>query len=488
MLFGCTLGPDYERPDTLAGLSDSYHYSVDHGSDHPPPYLAEGWWSSIEDPLLNEWIDQLLKQNLNLGALAERIIQAEEQMIINGASLWPHLKVDGGASRNFFTTSPEHQKIYASDLNAGLNLSWQIDLFGKLRQARASANYSVLATGENYRALQHTLIAELVKRRADIDLLHQELNIQTIIITSRTLTLETITRRYRLGARGITAVDVFTAEENVATAQAKLTSLKQELHLLSLAVDALLSLAPGSTLKAMGPFQPHSSPQSFPKLSDLAAPSPGLPAAILDQRPDIRGHEFQIMAANANIGVAITDLLPEFTLSANRGFVHDQFSGLLNNNNAVGTLTALLNLRLFEGGRLKAGVRLRESQARESALLYAETVLQAFIEVETALVEERLLKEQIQHLERSVTSARRAETLAQQRYHTGITALLQLLDTQRRRQSAEQSLLNARRAAWHTRINLHLALGGDWIKETEKLPKPITENSVNSRVKNESNH
>ena len=465
LLSACTVGPDYQRSTTLADADASNNNNYHHANtpkigDKPEPYVATAWWQRIDDALLKTWVDQLLAQNLNLQATAERVIQAQEQVRITGGDLWPNAAFSGGGSRGF-SPAPlaSDTREYSSATNTGLTLSWQIDLFGKVRQAVASANYSALASAEDHRALQHSLIAELVKRRAEIALLQQEVDIQDEIVSSRTQTLSTLSRRYRLGVRGVSVVDIYTAEENVASASANRSALEQQLHNTFLTVDALLNQLPGSASKTMTTL----SWRSFPILSNIAPPAPSFPAALLDQRPDIRGDELLARAANANIGVAVANLLPDLTLSASRGFVNNQFGGLLDNNNALGSITGLITSRLFEGGRLKAGVRLRESEARERALRYAETVLNALVEVENALVNERYLREQVAHLERSVSFSRRAETQAQQRYQRGITPLLQLLDAQRRRQSVEQNLLAARRAAWRARVDLHLALSGDWL-------------------------
>jgi len=424
------------------------------GSERPS---TAGWWQSIDDALLNTWLEQLLAQNLSLQATAERVIQAQEQVRMSGGALWPNASFNAAGTRGFSPSSSQaDSRTYRTDINPGLNISWQIDLFGKVRQAVASANYSALASAENHLALQHSLIAELIKRRVEVALLQQELDIQEEIVSSRTQTLSTLSRRYKLGVRGVSVLDIYTSEENVASAHASQSALKQRLGNTFLAVDALLNQTPGTASLSISAWR------SFPALSTLAAPVPDIPAALLDQRPDIRSDELLAMAANANIGVAIANLYPDLTLSANRGFISTQLDGLLDNNNATGSIAGLLTMRLFEGGRLKAGIRLSESEARERALRYAETVLNAFIEVESALVNERYLREQVESLERAAHFSRRAENQAQERYQRGITPLLQLLDAQRRRQSVERNLLIARQAAWRARVDLHLALGGDW--------------------------
>ena len=253
------------------------------------------------------------------------------------------------------------------------------------------------------------------------------------------------------------ARSVYPAEENSAAAQAQLVVLKRQVRENLRVLDTLLNQRPGTLAKVE---------TAFPLLPLSGAVTVGIPAALLDQRPDIRGNEFRLMASNAQVGVAMADLYPDLTLSLNGGFASDQWGGLFDNNNALGSLTGQITTRLFEGGRLRAQIRLRESELREQAAQYAKLVLNALAEVETALLQERYLAEQVALLQRGTTAARKAETLAEQRYQQGISPLLVLLEAQRRRQNSERSLLASQRASWRARVDLHLALGGDWIKKT----------------------
>ncbi len=457
----CTLGPNYQRPVTLAKGDSSTASASYRGAASQNPNTAPStqldWWRTYNDPLLDQWVGHLLAENLDLRSAAERVIQARERVVIVGGDRWPSVGLGVDGSRSF---APDFlqpsERSYQSNINVGLGISWQADLFGKVRRSVEAAQYQSLANEADYLALQQTLVAELVRLRASVAVSQRELAVQADIVDSRQRTLDTVQRRYQLGVKNTTALSVYTAEENVASAQAQLVVLNRQLTENLLVLDTLLNQRPGTLAKVE---------TAFPLLPLSGAVTLDIPAALLDQRPDIRGNEFRLMAANAQVGVAMADLFPDLTLSINGGFASDQWGGLFDNNNALGSLTGQITTRLFEGGRLRAQIRLRESELREQAAQYAKIVLNALSEVETALVQEHYLAEQVAFLQRGTRAARKAETLAEQRYQQGISSLLVLLEAQRRRQNSERSLLAAQRASWRARVDLHLALGGDWIKK-----------------------
>ena len=452
LLAGCMLGPEYNRPESY-GLTSAAFTST--STLEEQQHAGARWWENYNDPVLNDWVAQLAAENLDLKAIAERTIQAQERVAIQRGALWPAIGISGEGVRGFSPSLVDSSaRSYATDVNVGAGISWQVDLFGRTRSAVEAAEYSALASATDYQALLHVLIAELVSQRAGLSVLNREIQIQEDIVGNRTQTLDTVSRRYRLGVKSTSAVGVYTARENITSARAELIFLQQRQLETMLIIDVLLNQRPG-TLK------PLESP--FPELPPARIPEIDTPAALLDRRPDIVGSELRLMAANAGIGIAIADLYPDLTISANRGFRSDELGGLLKNNNAVGFLAGQITARLFEGGRLRAQIRLRESEARELTLQYAGTVLTAMAEVETALVQERYLRQQVDQRRASTTAARHAETLAQQRYQRGITSLLEVLETQRRRRNAERNLLITQRASWQARVNLHLALGGDWL-------------------------
>ncbi len=472
LLLSCTVGPDYFRPISRAAISSEFlSSSIVDGSQATLNQQAthkneNQWWLGYEDPILDGWIKQLSADNLDLKAAAERFVQAQQQLRIQRGAWWPFFGVNGDSSRSFAPDLLDSKaRSYRSDIGINGLISWQVDLFGRTRRAVESAEYSALASASDHQGLLQTLIAQLVRQRSVLALLAREIDIQQGIVNSREQTLNTVSRRYKLGVKNVSAVGVHSARENSSTAQAQLVLLQQQYKETLLSVEVLLNQRPGSlqTVESL-----------FPLLPPGRVPDVGTPAMLLDRRPDIVGSELRLMAANAGIGVAIADLYPDLTLSASRGFSNDELSGLLTNNNAVGLIAGKVTSRLFEGGRLRAQVHLREAQARELSWRYAQTVLTAMAEVETALVQEQYLRQQVDNLQASAVSARQAETLSQERYQRGITTLLELLETQRRRQDAERRLLATQRASWVARINLHLALGGAWLPEADMSKDAIS--------------
>lgn len=472
LVVSCTVGPDYTRPPSHASTSPGYlstevrPVSEPLGSEATVTANADQggvtrWWRSYNDQQLDSWIEQLVAENLDLKAAAERLVQANELVIIQQSAWWPGLGISGDGTRSFSPDLIEHaERSYRSSVNVGGAIAWQIDLFGRTRRAVESAEYSALASANDLRSLELSLVAELVRQRVVLALLAREIDIQEGIVTSREQTLKTVSRRYELGVKDTSAVSVHVARENSTTAQAQLVLLQQQYKETLLTIETLLNQRPGSL---------QSAETGFPLVPDSEVPDIGTPAMLLDRRPDIVGSELRVMAANAGIGVAVADLFPDLTLSASRGFSSDQLGGLFrNDDNGVGLVAATISSRIFEGGRLRAQIRLRESQARELSWQYAQTVLGAMAEVERALVQEQYLRRQIDNLQASAVEARRAEALSQERYQRGITTLLEVLETQRRRQNSERSLLAAQRASWTARINLLLALGGDWLDHSHR--------------------
>ncbi len=465
VLAGCDMAPEYLRPATLADSAISYVNRLTTTDEaetatQPSPALNR-WWESIDDPALNGWVTQLLADNLSLKAAAERIHQARERVVIEGGARYPSLSVGGDVSRTRDTTggtrfgSGGSSTFYNTSMSGSVDISWQLDLFGRVRSAVTSAEYSALASQADYDALMHSLIADLVTQRVNIATLQQTLLVQRSIVASRQQTLETVTRRYELGVETASVVDVYSARENLSSAQAEIPSLTGRLKEALITTDILLGQAPGTLTLQSDPF---------PVIPDTAPPPPDVPARLLDRRPDIRSAELDLKARNADIGVAVAQLFPDLSIGSSVGITSSRLSDFLDAKDIVASLAGSIQVALFEGGALRANIRLQESELQEASINYAELVLSAMGEVETALIQERYLREQVELLRSSVSNARAAETNAQERYAKGIETLLSVLDTQRRRQNAEIALLSAQQSYWNARIALYLALGGDWLE------------------------
>jgi outer membrane protein, multidrug efflux system len=468
---GCTLGPDYERPRTPVHDHETYINAP------APETLSEviagngvsRWWERMEDDQMARYVGLLLLQNLRLQEAAARVDQAWAQLRMQRGDWWPAVSgsVSGsrqmiplsGATLTEYPLSGESNTadhIYVTQWDIGLSARWQLDLFGRVRRGIESAEAFLDASRADAEALTHSLIAEVARTRVRLATLQRQLELAGETVESRWLTLSVVERRYERGVRDASALDVYLARENLSAARADMIELRQQISAQTYTLDLLLGRTPGST-------DPRK--VALPILPPPQKPPTGLPAQLLDRRPDLRSAELRLKAATARIGVAIADLYPDLTLSASIGFQNDEPRGWFSTSNLAGTLMGDILVRLFEGGRLRANIDLQKAQAEEAAAVYAGQILSALQEVETALNDDAHLAEQLEELEVQRINIRRAEELAWSSYRRGLRPLLDVLDAQRRRYMIEQTYLLAAQSAWNSRIALYLALGGDWMED-----------------------
>lgn len=464
-LAGCAVGPDFVRPLTF--LKSDQHFLNTPLKNTDDQNAINRWWERIEDPLLQAYIDNLLKSNLDIKQATERMIQSRETANITSGAFFPTLGVDSSAGRSFSNPNVplNDNRNYSSSFNAGLNTSWQIDLFGKIRRQQEAANANFQASIYDRQALIHALIADVLNRRVAISVLKEQRILAEKNTNNREKLYAIVDNRYDMGARQTSATDVLLAEENFKSVKADIHLFNRQIAENVYALDVLLGQIPGTS-------QPQE--HGFPLIPDPFDIPTCLPADLLDRRPDLRASELRLKAANANIGVAVADLYPSLNLSGSLGFNSNETNNLFSAQQLAGSLLSSLTARLFEGGSLRANIRLRESEAREQTALYSQTILNALAEVETTLKNEEEIIEELKSQEDSVIALRKAENIAQQRYIRGIIPLRELLDIQQPLYLAEQSLLSLQQSMWNNRVALYLALGGDWLGEG------ATQNCINT--------
>ena len=446
---GCAVGPTALRPDLATPPPAAFANAA---ADPVAAAAMPRWWEQIEDPAFNGFVATLLAQNLSLQEATERVIQARERLNIQQGGNLPSVTAAADA-RRAFTTNGAPDRIYSNSYAADLNVSWTVDLFGRRHRGIEATEASFLSAAAEQEALAHTLIAELLNRRVAIAVNARLLDLATQNVTNRETLHAIVKRRYDLGTRGTDLSDVYLAEENFTTVQADVPQYQRLLAEDLYRLDLLLGRTPGSTTLDAA---------TFPLITPPAAPPVGLPVALLDRRPDLRASELRARAATANVGVALADLYPQLTLGGAIGVAGPSTSNLFSTDQLVGSLLGSITQRLFAGGALQANLRLQEAAARELAARYANDVLDALREVETALKADQELALQLAAQERSLNALRSAETLAETRYRNGILTLQSFLDIQQRRYRAEQSWLRTQQSRWSARISLTLALGGNW--------------------------
>lgn len=450
IVVGCAVGPSYTAPEAGLTVEDTF---VNVGYDTVPSEVPEiAWWQQIEDTTFQGYVETLLEDNLALKEIGERIFQANERRIIQGGNYYPSIGGNLSGSRSAQRFDFNNERFYVNRFDANLSVSWQLDLFGRIRRSVESAEASLQATEAERSALIQSLIADLANRRIAVSVNARLLKLARENAANRKALYDLVQYRYNLGTRNMEMADVYLAEENYTSVLGEIPEfgrlLTDELYQL----DVLLGKRPGHT--------DPSAAATFPLIAEPPPLPEVIPFDLLDRRPDLRASELRVRAASADIGVAVADLYPSLNLNPSVGFASSIIEDLIDPDQLVGSLSGSIVQSFFEGGALRANIRLQESEMRELALNYCNTILNAIREVETALNADIELSQQLIHESQTVNALKRAEAVAEKRYRQGLQTLQSFLETQQRRYRAEQNWLRTHQLRWSTRISLYLALGG----------------------------
>jgi len=455
LLGGCMVGPEYSRPETAADANDEYVHAGTHAKDVNALDEMDTWWERFGDETTKELVLEMLENNYDLKAFAARVLQAQAALAQARGVRMPDVSygLNRDRSKRSFNFGGRFS-VMSETWSQGISVRYALDLFGKLKRLQRAAWAQMLAAEANEQALVNSMIATVIKARVDIATLQRRLAIARANTASRRDTLEIVERRYAEGLVG--PVDVRLARENLEAARAQEPSVELSLIQAHHALDVLLGRRPGRSERL---------PDTLAELPDLEPLPVGLAGALLDRRPDVIAAELNLRAANEQIGVSIAQLYPDLTLTANYGASADRWRDIW--EHSAETYSALFNFAqpIFKGGQLLAGVDAAKARFAELAATYGGTVLNAIREVEDALIAEQMLQTQFGHTELRLKEAAAAEDLSKDRYQRGVESILSVLESERRRRLAEEQLTILRGRLWTTRVNLHLALGGDWTEQ-----------------------
>lgn len=458
LLGSCTVGPDYARPPTAADEAETFVNVPASPSDANNIDLAsdiEPWWLHFGDPVTSDLVRTALKNNNELKAAAANVLYAQALLSKSRGARLPDISISGSRTNSKTslgsTLSDSRIVSHSTDYASDISISYIVDFFGKLKRAEQAAMADMLAAQTSRQALAHSITAQVVRSRVQIATLQRLLNIARANTKSWQNALTIIERRYGSGLVG--PLDVHLARENLAAARALEPQIEQSLLLAQHSLDVLLGRRPAAS---------ELLPETLPELPELSMVPVGLPAALLDRRPDVRTSELNLVAATELVGVSIASLYPDLTLTASGGFRSDSLSRLTASDADVYSVIIGLAAPIWKGGQLRAQVEASKAQTAQAAANYAGVVLNAMREVEDALVKQKKLRIRYQQLKVRLTEALRAEKLAQQRYLKGVEKFLIVLETERRRRIAENQLVETASQLFNARIDLFLALGGDW--------------------------
>lgn len=415
---------------------------------------ATGWLKDYDDPGLQRLVRLALERNHDLQAAAARVTQARAQAKAAGADLWPQVGVDFGGRRN---QSASGQRFVGSGVRSnrfelGADISWELDLWGRLRDQRGAAVAGAEAAAEDLHAAQLSLAATTVKSAITLAEARAQMQLSEENISTRRINLGVLEKQLD---RGIdteqVALDVSLARADLARAEATLASQKRDADEARRSLELLLGAYPVG--REQGVTDLPGMRRSVPA---------GLPSEMLLRRPDLRAMERRLESALRTESASRKAFLPSFSLTGAGGLSSDELSLLLQREAVVWSLAGSVAQQVFQGGRLKAGVE--EARARYDEILstYSGLALQACKEVEGALAAEIHLKEQEAALTTAAAEAGRAVDLAISRYSRGLSDALTVLDSRQRAFDARSALLAVRALRLRNRADLHLALGGSF--------------------------
>jgi multidrug efflux system outer membrane protein len=456
---GCTVGPDYVRPE--AALPPTYR-----GAEASPPPAGAGsfgelaWPSVFPDPDLRALIRRALEQNYDVRVAAARILQAQSQLTTARSLEFP--TVDGSVAAPYVgyagsdrpTTFPDD----SFQPQTGLDVAWELDFWGKYRRNTEAAQATLLASEDARYAVMATLVADVGQAYLTLRALDLSLEISRRTVASRSQSVNLVQARLDGGVAGV--LDLRQAETLYYGATKTIPELQRQIEQTENYINILLGQNPGPVKRGRALDQ------------QIAAPTlpPGLPLDLLTRRPDIRQAEQQLIAANAQIGVAKAQLYPTVTIAGFAGVGGATIGGA--NFGPYGIFSALpaITLPIFNMGRLQANVDYNEARAREAGLLYQQTLQQALREVSDALVGIRKREEFRQQQELLVNALADASQVATMRYEGGVSSYLEVLDTERQYFDAQVQLVQARLEESLSVVQLYKALGGGWQADA---PAPV---------------
>lgn len=458
LLAGCTVGPNYRRP--LVDVPASYRglqrdQAAKSGANQPPRTGTgslgdEKWWDVFRDNELQSMVRTALQNNYDLRIAAARVFEARAQLGIARADQFPSLSGGAGiASQQSSKTGP----IPSYELARGqvdLSASWNLDFWGKYRRATEAQRAALLGQEWARKAVTSSLVANVASGYFQLRELDLQLEISKRTLASRNESLQLTALRTEHGID--TMLDQRQAEQLVYTAAAQVPDLERQIQQQENALSILLGKNPGDVPRGLKlTDQPHA-----PEVPV------GLPSALLERRPDIREAEDNLIAANAQIGVARAAYFPQISLTGTAGYQSAALSNLFTGPAGIWNFGGSLAQPLFEGGRLKNGVRLAEAQRREMLLLYQQSIQNAFRDVSDALIAYRKNRAFRIQEEKLTNSAREAAQLSEQRFNAGATNYLEVLTNETNYFSDQLTFAQAQLNELQALVQLYQALGGGW--------------------------
>jgi len=450
LLGGCAIGPDYKRPSVAEPQTFRGQAAAEAASLADLP-----WWEVFQDTILKNLITEALSSNYDVQIAAARVQEARANFVVSRSDFYPSLDYAAGVSRSKITPGvqggPGRQAPEASNFYYGtLAMSWELDIWGRIRRSNEAARATLLATEDARRGVWLTLVSDLAQAYFELLALDVRLDIARNSTDAYQRTYNLFQDRFRFGTAS--RLETSRAEGALGEAQATIPRLESDIVAKENQIGILLGKSPAPV------------PRGTPMYAQAVVPTvpAGLPSTLLERRPDLRQAEEQLVSANARVGVAKAGFFPKLSLTTLLGTASPEVSALTGGTATIWAVAGALSGPLFNAGRTLGNYRASIAQWEQAKLQYEQAVLTALREVSDALTALGKLSEAETGQDRAVKALEQAVGHATDRYRYGLASYYEVLEAQQQLYPAQNTLAQIRRDRLLSHVRLYKALGGGW--------------------------
>ncbi len=455
LLAGCTLGPDYRRP--AVEVPQAWRISTEEAAQ----VSDIAWWDRFNDPELSRLVRQALENNKDLRIAAANVDAAFAQYGITRSALFPELDAGSSAARDGISRTTAPQKIPRgyqdfNDYKLNVSASYELDVWGKLRRATEAARADLLASEEGRRTVVLTVVSSVATGYIQLRALDRQLDIARA--TAGTLGQAARVQQVRFEGGASPESDYRQAQSQYESAAAQVPDLERQVVRQENLIRTLLGANPGPI--------PRGNAIDDLKIPELPA---GLPSSLLERRPDIRQAEQNLVAANADIGVARAGYFPQISLTGLFGVESAKVSDLFKGPSKAWSGASAATLPIFTAGRVRSQVEQAEANQRQALYAYQKAIISAFSDFEGALVDRAKFEQAREEQARNVEALKRFRDLAVLRYQEGATIYLEVASAEQSLFSAQLQLVSIQSQLFQSYVNVYRAMGGGWIDTADRL-------------------
>jgi multidrug efflux system outer membrane protein len=454
---GCMVGPDYKRPAVEAPQGWRFEDAAARGATNA------AWWEQFNDPVLDELIRTALHENKDVRIAAARVEQFLGQYGTTRSAFFPQVSAGGTVGQQRASELSGPSPLEGTGVDPGytvgelyLNASWEIDLWGKVRRASEAARANLLASEEDRRAVLMSLVSAVANSYVSLRSLDKQLKISRQTAAGREQSYQLFKLRFEGGV--VSQLELNQMKSEYEAALASIPVYEKAVAQQENALSVLLGRNPGAIPRG----------KSIDELTFPAVPA-GLPSDLLANRPDIRRAEQDLVAANANIGVAKARYFPSISLTGLFGVASADLSTLFTSPAQTWSYAVPVSVPIFTAGAIAGQVKVAEAIREQLLLRYQQSVQNAFREVDDALVDQQRSREQLAAQSRQVEALREYARIARLRFDEGYTSYLEVVDAERSLFNAQLSSAQTQGTIFQALVNLYKALGGGWVVAAEQI-------------------